>query len=316
MRSAVPGTPDPAGSAREVHEAYASSDLKRWILEITNNTDVTGTVTVSGATLEMRSRDGSAGSRSFDLRQVLAAVVMSELTWNNRSTANAWTSPGASGTAGELAPSVVATATFSGPVDITSTFTGASLDALLTTFLNAGTGAKLLLMMSRNPLLANDTLFNEFCGVADTANGPMLTIPYSAGGGGSPTISTVSSNSANEGSPIVHTVTLSGATAGIENYAASLAGGTATGGGTDYTSALASLTYSAGVTVSGGNLVVPSGVSSFTVTVPTASDIIVEGSETYTLTVGGTAGTGTILNVALFSPKSIRRHTGNRMIYG
>lgn len=109
-----------------------------------------------------------------------------------------------------------------------------------------------------------------------------------------PTVTGVSSNSATEGSTITHTVTLSGATSGDTNYAATLVGVTATGNGTDFTSDLSSATYSAGVTFSGGNMVVPAAVSSFTVTVSTTSDTTDEVDETYTLTVGGVSGTGTI----------------------
>lgn len=109
-----------------------------------------------------------------------------------------------------------------------------------------------------------------------------------------PTVTTVSSNNATEGSAIVHTVTLSGTTSGSTNYAATLAGVTATGGGTDFTSALGSATYSNGVTFSAGNMVVPNGVSGWTVSIPTAADTLDEVNETYTLTVGGVAGTGTI----------------------
>jgi hypothetical protein len=126
------------------------------------------------------------------------------------------------------------------------------------------------------------------------------TTPFSAGfivrsGASGPTVSTVSSNSATEGSSIVHTVTLSAAVTGsAASYAITLAGGTATGGGTDYTSTLSNGMFSNSVTVSGGNISVPVGVSTFTVTVSTAGDTIDEANETYTLTIGGTAGTGTI----------------------
>jgi len=116
---------------------------------------------------------------------------------------------------------------------------------------------------------------------------------YQASSG--PTVTTVSSNSATEGSSIVHTVTLSAAVTGsAASYAITLAGGTATGGGTDYTSTLSNGMFSDSVTVSGGNISVPVGVSTFTVTVSTAGDTIDEANETYTLTIGGTAGTGTI----------------------
>ena len=77
-------------------------------------------------------------------------------------------------------------------------------------------------------------------------------------------------------------------------YSLSLVDGTATGGGTDYTSTLVNANFSNGVTISGGTITVPAGVTSFTVTVPTTNDTIDEANETYTLNVGAASGTGTI----------------------
>lgn len=111
-----------------------------------------------------------------------------------------------------------------------------------------------------------------------------------------PAVSTVSSESATEGSSIAHTVTLGGSTSGITNYGSTLTGVTATGDGTDFTSDLASATYSNGVTFSGGNMVVPDAVSTWTVTISTASDAFDEIDETYTLTIEGVSGTGAILD--------------------
>jgi hypothetical protein len=145
--------------------------------------------------------------------------------------------------------------------------------------------------------------YNVDCGAAGAKTADFSTtgserrfsiLAYPVAGGGGPTVSTVSSNSATEASPIVHTVTLSGATSGTTNFAATLVGVTATGSGTDFTSALGSATYSNGVTFSAGNMVVPDAVSSYTVSVPTTSDTLDEVNETYTLTVGGVSGTGTI----------------------
>ncbi|WP_345530760.1 retention module-containing protein, partial [Viridibacterium curvum] len=66
-----------------------------------------------------------------------------------------------------------------------------------------------------------------------------------------PTIASVTSNSATEASAIVHTVTLSNASSVATTYTLSLADVTATGGGTDYTSALTNAAFSNGVTISG-----------------------------------------------------------------
>ncbi|HQQ62932.1 MAG TPA: Calx-beta domain-containing protein, partial [Pseudomonadales bacterium] len=111
-----------------------------------------------------------------------------------------------------------------------------------------------------------------------------------------PTISGVSSNSATEASAIVHTVSLSNASSTATTFPLSLADVSATGGGTDYNSTLTNAMFSNGVTISGGNITVPAGVTTFTISIPTSADTIDEPDETYTLTVGGVSGTGTILD--------------------
>ncbi|WP_345533971.1 Calx-beta domain-containing protein, partial [Viridibacterium curvum] len=115
--------------------------------------------------------------------------------------------------------------------------------------------------------------------VSDTTDELDETVPLTVGGvtgtgtilddDAAPTIASVTSNSATEASNIVHTVTLSNASSVATTYTLSLADVTATGGGTDYTSALTNASFSNGVTISGGTITVPAGVTSFTVTVPT-----------------------------------------------
>ncbi|MBU2450691.1 MAG: retention module-containing protein, partial [Gammaproteobacteria bacterium] len=95
-----------------------------------------------------------------------------------------------------------------------------------------------------------------------------------------------------EGSDAVFTVTLSGVSSTATSYDLSLASGSATLGD-DFTSALS---FSDGVAYnsSTGQITVPAGVTSFTVSVPTSDDSVHEASENFTLTVGGVVGTGTI----------------------
>lgn len=104
-----------------------------------------------------------------------------------------------------------------------------------------------------------------------------------------PTIASVSSASATEGSNIVHTVAVTGVAQASRTFAFAFSG--AAVGGTDYN---ATPTFSAGVTLSGGNITVPAGVTSFTVTVATINNASVDGSRAYTLTIGGASGTGSI----------------------
>lgn len=104
-----------------------------------------------------------------------------------------------------------------------------------------------------------------------------------------PNVTSVTGASSNEGASIVYTVALSGPTSATSNFPASFSG-TATSA--DYNNALGSATYSDGVTASGSDLVVPSGVSSFTVTIATTQDALDEDNETLVLRVGGVDSTG------------------------
>ncbi|WMW79455.1 Calx-beta domain-containing protein [Undibacterium cyanobacteriorum] len=104
-----------------------------------------------------------------------------------------------------------------------------------------------------------------------------------------PTISSVTSDTQTEGTALVHTVTLTNASSSSTSFAYTIGGGTATSG-TDY----GTPTFSNGVTLVGGNLIVPAGVTSFTITVPTADDVVSESSENYNVSVGGVSATGTI----------------------
>ncbi|PKO37566.1 MAG: hypothetical protein CVU33_12485 [Betaproteobacteria bacterium HGW-Betaproteobacteria-6] len=92
-----------------------------------------------------------------------------------------------------------------------------------------------------------------------------------------------------EGKDAVFTVTLSSASSAATSYDLSLVSGSATLGA-DFTSALS---FSDGVTYnsSTGQISVPAGITSFTVSVPTSDDSVHEASENFTLTVGGVVGT-------------------------
>jgi VCBS repeat-containing protein len=107
-----------------------------------------------------------------------------------------------------------------------------------------------------------------------------------------PVVSTVSAASVTEGGNLVHTVTLSNASSTAITLPYSLGGGSATAG-TDYG---ITPTFSNGLTLSGGVLTIPAGVTSFTVTVASTGDTTAEANETYNLTVGGVTGVGTIVD--------------------
>ncbi|MEM8894918.1 MAG: hypothetical protein AAGC88_10095, partial [Bacteroidota bacterium] len=106
------------------------------------------------------------------------------------------------------------------------------------------------------------------------------------------TVSNVSDEAGVEGTPIVHTITLNGTSTNESSFAASLTDGTATSD--NYDTDLATANLSDGVTYASGELTVPGGVSSFTIGINTIENNVDEEDKTYTLTVGGQSGTGTI----------------------
>jgi len=104
------------------------------------------------------------------------------------------------------------------------------------------------------------------------------------------TVASVSSPSIAEGGTLVFAIALSAASVG--NTFAFSVGGTAVADD-DYADPL---TLSNDVTISGGNFVVPAGVTSFTASTVTVNGTVEDDDKTLTLTVGGVTGTGTILD--------------------
>ncbi|WP_156471481.1 Calx-beta domain-containing protein, partial [Psychrobacter phenylpyruvicus] len=102
----------------------------------------------------------------------------------------------------------------------------------------------------------------------------------------------VSPAQATEGTDLVHTVTLSSASSSDSVFSFNLAEGTATEN-VDYSNVVS---FSDGVTLDPvtGDITVPAGVTSFTVTYPTIDDSYADDGETTTLSVGGVTGEGTI----------------------
>jgi len=125
------------------------------------------------------------------------------------------------------------------------------------------------------------------------------------------TVSTVSNASATEGSNVVHTVTLNKATPYSQTFSFVVNSGTATAG--DY---ILPPTFSNGVTILGNTITVPSGVTSFTVSIATSQDATVETNETYTLVVGGVSGTGTINNDDSAPPATVSTIAANTVTEG
>ncbi|HEY8360379.1 MAG TPA: tandem-95 repeat protein, partial [Ramlibacter sp.] len=129
------------------------------------------------------------------------------------------------------------------------------------------------------------------------------TFTYTVGSGGvfetatvtvtvvaTPTVSAVGSPSVTEGTALVYGVTLSHASPVATTYAYTIGGGSSTASGADY----GAVSFTNGVTLSGGVLTVPANVTSFDVVVAGQQDLLDEAAETLRVSVGGVVGTGTL----------------------
>jgi hypothetical protein len=295
LQEGAPTTNYIAGSAREV-ACFGAGDRKQWLFDFGAAPSLGGTVDFSAAALTLYCQDTNAATNGFSIYLVTSPTAnTAQATWNNRSTSVAWGTAGALGS-GDVNLTPLATVS-NWLIGTSRSFTGALLESAIEDWCN-GVTSGLQILMCRDPATAYDFTFNEFRSTGWGApDWPTLTGTYTVGSSG-PTISDVSDASANEGSSVVHTVTLSAATTGTENYATTLAGSGSfpAVNGVNFSTSLSACTFSNGVTFSTPNLVVPSGVSSFTVTVPTTDDGVFNKDRTYDLICGGTTGVGTIIN--------------------
>ncbi|MFQ2192046.1 type I secretion C-terminal target domain-containing protein [Aeromonas jandaei] len=135
-----------------------------------------------------------------------------------------------------------------------------------------------------------DFTFKAYDRDGDSSQGSFAVNPLAR-----PTVVNIASDSELEGTSLQHVVTLSGATNVVTQYSFSIAG---IGANAATNADWGRPTFSHGVTLSadGKSVSVPAGVTSFTVTVPTVNDRLVETNETLLVTVGDKSGTGTIID--------------------
>ncbi|MGP1717849.1 MAG: retention module-containing protein [Methylophilus sp.] len=146
------------------------------------------------------------------------------------------------------------------------------------------------------PLTAGESTSFNYTLVDNDGDTASNTVKFN--GNGQPTITEVEpgkpgtgDDTVVEGNNLVYTVTLSSTTAAPATYKFELGGATGTASTADY----GTPTFSNNVKLNNdGTITVPAGVSSFTVTVPTVDDAIIELTETLPLKVGDAVGVGYI----------------------
>ena len=143
--------------------------------------------------------------------------------------------------------------------------------------------------------ITDDTIFEGSENFTITLSGPTNASIGTPSGTGTivdndsaPVVSSISSPTVAEGADLVYDIALSNASTTSTTLAYSLGGGSASAA--DY----GTPSFNNGVTLVGGNLLIPAGVTSFSVTVPTLDDVINEPTETLPLIIGGVTGTGSI----------------------
>lgn len=273
----------------------SAGNRRHGLIIYTGLSNISPSVVVSAVDFQLRNSSTTANI-TVALHRVLVPWTASQASWNLRSTGVNWTAGGGfNSTDVDMTP--VATFALNTGTDFINITGNSALNSLVEGWIN-GTIPNYGLMVVRSPDTAYDGVLSSINGgLAPTAaSRPKLTVTYTAGSP-PPTVSTNPDVSVTEGGSAVHTITLSGTTTASTPFSATLVGSganPATGGGTDFVSDLSSVTYSNGVTHSGGTLTVPSGVASFTITIPTTANALDNADKTYTLTVGGVPSVGTI----------------------
>lgn len=156
---------------------YAVGDHNHVLVRFSGLSNITGPVTVTGATLYLYGLGGN-GTEAVDARQVLRTWSEAQATWNVYTTGNGWTTPGALGAATDRSATVVATGSATTGLGYIA-ITGAGLPALVEGWIN-GTIPNEGLHLERNGT-GNDTFYKVF-GSSEGTNGrrPYLDITYTS----------------------------------------------------------------------------------------------------------------------------------------
>lgn len=154
--------------------SYSSGDRTNALIRIAAP-NLGGPVTISSATLEVYQESSDAGSRNISLFQILRAATAAA-TWNTYDGANNWTTAGGLGAGTDFVSTALATTSVSATTGYKS-WSGASLASYVETQIN--TSAAIVLVLQRDPISAQDSLFNNFRASEDAdGSRPRLTISW------------------------------------------------------------------------------------------------------------------------------------------
>lgn len=234
-------------------------------------TDLGTGITVSAANLNLCTSSTFSGSPIVGIYRLTTPNIIAEINWFQKQTAGPvlWANEGGLGSGDSnatLIASVSPTAAYQF-VDVTSAGFAALIEGWANgTIPNYGC---ILAHVPDNALNGSTVGFRSSENEDEPTQRPLLTVTYTAGGGAvTLNVADAASQAASSGIPSSFVVTLGSALGASQTCSLALADITAHAG-VDYSSSLTNSNFSNGVTISAGVLTIPSGVSSFTVTVPT-----------------------------------------------
>lgn len=166
---------------------YGSGDNTNAVLKFTGLSNISGPVTVTSATIYLycTNNSSSAGSITLDCFRLLRNWVEAQVTWNNYSTGNAWTTAGGLSSGNDIAASASAQLSISNGVGAQlqyHAFTSAQLATDVENIIN-GSANNYGWLFARNDA-GNDGKFHTFASSEGTdATRPYLEVVYTASGG-------------------------------------------------------------------------------------------------------------------------------------
>lgn len=169
-------------SANETMEAtkYGVGDHSNSVIAFTGLSNIPAGATITGATLSLYLSDAGGTSNTVTLKRILRNWVEGQVTWNEYSSGNAWTSGGAISDGNDRSATVTASLAINTTHEY-KVFSDAQLIADIQAIVDGGSNYGWTIERTDGQDDANYRIFVT----SEGANGqrPYLTITYTAGGG-------------------------------------------------------------------------------------------------------------------------------------
>ncbi len=169
------------GSGADLYSHFYAPGNERFSLVRFTLPGALSGATVTSATLSLYSNGNTVGTKAHDINLISRLWSESQVTWDEYTTGNAWTSGGAKGAGTDFVSSASASQTVSGTGY--KDFTAAQV---ATDVQNAIAGGTVSWVVRPSDLVTSDTGNYSAFASSESTDGqrPKLTIVYTAGGGG------------------------------------------------------------------------------------------------------------------------------------